>query len=146
MRALLCDSGPLIATFNDRDREFARCARLLAEWDGRVLVPEPVLGEVCSFLRNNVRNGPTLEVQFLEAMITKSGDYEIVSPVQEDRLRAAELAKRLVSGPLGYVDGIVLAMAERLKITDIATVDYKFLGMANPVSRLRPLRWVLQES
>jgi predicted nucleic acid-binding protein len=71
---------------------------------------------------------------------------EIISPVQEDRLRAADLAKRLVSGPLGYVDGIVLAMAERLKITDIATVDYKFLGMANPVSRLRPLRWVLQES
>ncbi|MFC5825788.1 type II toxin-antitoxin system VapC family toxin [Nonomuraea insulae] len=145
MRSLLCDSGPLIATFNDRDKEFSRCSRLLAEWPGRLVIPEPVLGEVCGFLRNNVRNGPTLEVQFLEAVSSSTGDVEIVSPVHEDRVRAIELSKRLMSGPLGYVDGIVLAMAERLKISDIATVDYKFLGMAGPVSRLRPLSWVLQE-
>ncbi|MEO3796419.1 hypothetical protein ABGB14_40005 [Nonomuraea sp. B10E15] len=111
-------------------------------------MPEPVLGEVCGFLRNNVRNGPTLEVQFLEAVESHShgGDFEIVSPVPVDRARATELSKRLVSGPLGYVDGIVLAMAERLKIPDIATVDYKFPGMASPVSRLRPLCRVLQET
>ncbi|MEV4115254.1 PIN domain-containing protein [Nonomuraea sp. NPDC049695] len=145
MKPLLCDSGPLIATFNDGDREFIRCSRLLAEWQGQVIIPEPVLAEVCGFLRNNVRNGPALEVLFLEAMSSKDGDFEIVAPVPEDRVRATELSKRLVSGPLGYVDGIVLAMAERLKIPDIATVDYKFLGMASPVSRLKPLRWVLQE-
>jgi hypothetical protein len=43
------------------------------------------------------------------------------------------------------VDSIVLAMAERLREPAIASVDFKFLGMATPVCRLQPLRWVLQE-
>jgi hypothetical protein len=39
----------------------------------------------------------------------------------------------------------VLAMAERLGVPDIASVDFKFQGMAAPVSTIKPLRWVLQE-
>jgi predicted nucleic acid-binding protein len=71
--------------------------------------------------------------------------FEIVDPTLEDRARAAELSAQLVSGPLGYVDGIVLALAERLREPAIASVDFKFLGMATPVCSLQPLRWVLQE-
>jgi uncharacterized protein len=143
--ALLCDSGPLIATFNVRDLNHERCVRLLANWRGRLLVPEPVLGETCNFLRNNVRNGPALEVRFLDAVSRGTESFEVVNPTSEDRARAAELSAQLVSGPLGYVDGIVLAMAERLREPAIASVDFKFLGMATPVCRLQPLRWVLQE-
>ncbi|WP_236795871.1 hypothetical protein [Amycolatopsis sp. GM8] len=80
------------------------------------------------------------------ALLIGSGDFVIVDPVDSDRSRATELARQLVTGPLGYVDGIVLAMAERMQVAHIATVDFKFLGMASPVSRLRPLRRVLQES
>lgn len=145
MTALLCDSGPLIATFNGRDTNHERCVRLLAAWRGRLLVPEPVLGETCNFLRNNVRNGPALEVRFLDALTRGTEAFEVVNPTNEDRVRAAELSAQLVSGPLGYVDGMVLAMAERLREPAIASVDFKFLGMATPVCRLRPLRWVLQE-
>jgi predicted nucleic acid-binding protein len=143
--ALLCDSGPLIATFNVRDLHHDRCVRLLADWPGRLLIPEPVLGETCNFLRNNVRNGPALEVSFLQAVTRRTGSFEIVDPVDADRSRAAELSGQLVSGPLGYVDGIVLALAERLTEPNIATVDFKFLGMATPICRMKPLRWVLQE-
>jgi predicted nucleic acid-binding protein len=146
VRSLLCDSGPLIATFNDRDRYYDRCLRLLSEWPGPLLIPEPVLGETCNFLRNHVRGGPALEVQFLAALTRGGNGFTIVDPTDADRVRAADLAGKLVSGPLGYVDGIVLAMAERLSVADIATVDFKFLGMATPVSRLKPLRWVLQEN
>lgn len=97
-------------------------------------------------MRNHIRNGPALEVQFLSAITRGGNGFSVIDPNDADRSRAAELAAQLVSGPLGYVDGIVLAMAERLGIADIATVDFKFLGMATPVSRLKPLRWVLQES
>lgn len=145
MTALLCDSGPLIATFNARDVNHERCVRLLAEWRGRLLIPEPVLGETCNFLRNNVRNGPSLEVRFLDAVIRGTDAFEIIDPTLEDRARAAELSAQLVSGPLGYVDAMVLALAERLHEPAIASVDFKFLGMATPVCRLQPLRWVLQE-
>lgn len=145
MTALLCDSGPLIATFNVRDVNHERCVRLLAEWPDRLLIPEPVLGETCNFLRNSVRNGPALEVRFLDAVTRGTEAFQIVDPTNEDRTRAAELSAQLVSGPLGYVDAIVLALAERLREPAIASVDFKFLGMATPVCRLQPLRWVLQE-
>jgi predicted nucleic acid-binding protein len=72
--------------------------------------------------------------------------FDIADPTVEDRRRAAELVKQLVAAPLGYVDATVIAIAERLKICDIATVDFKFLGMASQVSRIKPLRFVLQET
>jgi predicted nucleic acid-binding protein len=119
--------------------------RLLAEWPGRLLVPEPVLGETCNFLRNNVPNGAAAEIRFLRAILDERGDFDIVDPVPEDRRRAVELANRLATAPVGYVDAMVIAMAERLRVPHIATIDYKMVGMMNPVCRLQPLRWVLQE-
>jgi len=119
--------------------------RLLAGWQGRVIIPEPVLGETCNFLRNHLRNGPSVEIGFLRA-VTIPGDFRIVDPTHEDRIRATEVADRLVAAPLGYVDGMIIAMAERLGTPDIATLDFKMVGMTNPLSKLKPLNWVLQET
>ena len=146
MTRLLCDSGPLIATFNKKESQHQRCVRLLAEWPGRLLVPEPVLGETCNFLRNNVPRGAAAEIRFLHAMLDERGDFDIIDPVPEDRRRAVELADRLATALVGYVDAMVIAIAERLRVPHIATIDYKMVGMMNPVCRLQPLHWVLQES
>ena len=146
MTRLLCDSGPLIATFNKKESQHQRCVRLLAEWPGRLLVPEPVLGETCNFLRNNVPRGAAAEIRFLHAMLDERGDFDIIDPVPEDRRRAVELADRLATAPVGYVDAMVIAIAERLRVPHIATIDYKMVGMMNPVCRLQPLHWVRQES
>jgi predicted nucleic acid-binding protein len=105
-----------------------------------------VLGETCDFLRNGVRRGAELESRFLNAMTRNGGGFEIVDTTHEDRLRAAELVTKLVIGPLGYADATLIAISERLGIADIATVDFKLLGMASPVSRLKALRWMLRES
>ena len=145
MTRLLCDSGPLIATLNKKESQHQRCVRLLAEWPGRLLVPEPVLGETCNFLRNNVPRGAAAEIRFLHAMLDERGDFDIIDPVPEDRRRAVELADRLATAPVGYVDAMVIAIAERLRVPHIATIDYKMVGMMNPVCRLQPLHWVLQE-
>ncbi len=146
MKALLCDSGPLIATYVRDDTHHDRCIRLLAAWSGKLLIPEPVLGETCNFLRNNVRSGAALEARFLEALTSGSGDFEIVNPTGEDRARATWLVRRLVAAPLGYVDATIIAMAENLKITDVATTDLKFVGVAHGVTRIRPLAWPFQDS
>jgi len=146
MRELLCDSGPLIAIFDRSDRYHQSCMQLLTEWPGRLLIPEPVLTETCGFLRYNVRNGPALELQFLEAIMDGGPGYAIVDPTDDDRRRAADLVRQLVAAPLGYVDATVLAMAERLKIGEIATIDFKFIGMGSRVSAIKPIRWVVQEN
>lgn len=81
MNRLLCDSGPLIATFN-----------------------------------KNVPHGAAAEIRFLDAILDERGDFDIVDPVPEDRRRAVELANRLVAAPVGYVDAMVIAIAERLRV------------------------------
>ena len=68
---------------------------------GRLLVPEPVLGETCNFLRNNVPRGAAAEIRFLHAMLDERGDFDIIDPVPEDRRRAVELADRLATAPVG---------------------------------------------
>lgn len=106
MKQLLCDTGALIATYDRGDLHHARCVHFLTAWDGALLVPEPVLGETCDFLHNHVRNGPARDVTLLEALTDTDGDFDIVDPTPADRLRATGPARRLVSGPLGYVGGI----------------------------------------
>jgi hypothetical protein len=41
---------------------------------------------------------------------------------------------------------MVIATAERLKISNIAAVDFKFLGMASQISLIKPLHFVRQET
>ena len=66
-------------------------------------------------------------------MLDERGDFDIIDPVPEDRRRAVELADRLATAPVGYVDAMVIAIAERLRVPHIATIDYKMVGMMNPV-------------
>lgn len=125
MRQLLIDSGPLIATYSPGDIHHERCVTLLSDWPGELVIPEPVLAETCGFLRHNLRRGGLYEADLLEHVALGTGDFTVTMPTAEDLRRSAELVRRMTSAPLGYVDAIVIAMAERLHITDVATVDTK---------------------
>ena len=49
-----------------------------------------------------------------------------------DWLRIAELVATYRNLPLGTVDASVVAAAERLGVTDIATVDRRHFGVVRP--------------
>ncbi|QSB16393.1 type II toxin-antitoxin system VapC family toxin [Natronosporangium hydrolyticum] len=44
---IVVDTGPLVAALNSDDKDHERCLRLLETHQGRLLVPGPVLTEVC---------------------------------------------------------------------------------------------------
>jgi len=46
--------------------------------------------------------------------------------------RIAELVEQYVSLPLGIVDAAVIAIAERLNLTEVATVDRKHFSIVRP--------------
>ncbi|MFC7381231.1 type II toxin-antitoxin system VapC family toxin [Sphaerisporangium rhizosphaerae] len=145
MKELLIDSGPLIATYSPGDVHHVRCSRLLASWPGPVVVPEPVLVETCGFVRNNFRRGADYEAQLLDHMSSGSGPFKVVMTTHEDLLRVAQLVRQMANAPMGYVDAAVIAMAERLHITDVATVDTKLVGMSVSVSKIKPISWLLPD-
>jgi uncharacterized protein len=52
--------------------------------------------------------------------------------MEADIPRIAELVEKYVSLPLGIVDAAVIATAERLGLTEVATVDRKHFSIVRP--------------
>ena len=61
-----------------------------------------------------------------------SGAFTIECVPAGDWLRIAELVAIYRDLPLGTVDASVIAAAERLGITDVATVDRRRFGVGRP--------------
>ncbi|HET8659889.1 MAG TPA: PIN domain-containing protein [Micromonosporaceae bacterium] len=116
---IICDTGPLVAALNRKDADHARCVDLLERHSGPLLVPSPVLAEVCYFLESRV--GPEGEATFLAAVA--DGELQLVDLTRDDLRRMVELVRTYADFPLGAVDASVMAVAERHNCTAIATLD-----------------------
>ena len=93
-----------------------------------LLLPTLVITEVAYLV--GTRLGSRAEVRFLGDLA--AGDF-IVEPVADgDWLRIAELVARYSDLPLGTVDGSIVAAAERLGITQVATFDHRHFSVVRP--------------
>jgi uncharacterized protein len=91
-------------------------------------VPTLVVSEVAYLL--GTRLGWEAEVRFLGDLA--SGDL-VLEPVHAaDPVRMAELVARYSDLPLGTVDASVVAAAERLNLSEIATTDRRHFGVVRP--------------
>jgi uncharacterized protein len=125
---LLCDTGVLLAVGNVKDQAHHACLGLLRQADGPLLIPSPVLGEIGYLLQSRV--GPRAEVDFLKSF----GDdgFHIAELEDQDIPRMAELVETYIDLPLGIVDAAVIAVAERLRLTEIATLDHRHFTVVRP--------------
>jgi predicted nucleic acid-binding protein len=125
---LLCDTGVLLAAGNIKDHAHLPCLKLLREAEGPLLGPAPVMGEIGYLLQSRV--GPDAEVTFLRSF---GGDgFHVVELEDDDIERMAELVETYVDLPLGIVDAAVIAIAERLKLAEVATLDYRHFNVVRP--------------
>jgi predicted nucleic acid-binding protein len=86
------------------------CTDLLEGHPGPLLVPSPVVAEVCYMVESRV--GSAAEAQFLRSLA--SGELELAELTRSDLARMAEMVKRYADLPLGAADASVIAIAERL--------------------------------
>ncbi|HZW99492.1 MAG TPA: PIN domain-containing protein [Trueperaceae bacterium] len=125
---IVIDTGPLVAALNADDKDHERCVRLLETHQGRLLVPAPVLTEVCWLLERE--QGAQAEALFLEALAR--GELDLVAVTAGDLQRMAELVRQYADLPLGAVDASVIAVAERLAVTEVATLDVRHFTVVRP--------------
>jgi predicted nucleic acid-binding protein len=92
------------------------------------LVPSLVITEVAYLLASRLGWQP--EVRFLGDLA--SGNFALEPVHAADLLRIAELVARYHDLPLGTVDASVIAAAERIGVTDIATLDHRHFGVVRP--------------
>lgn len=91
-------------------------------------MPSLVITEVTYLLATRLGWQP--EVRFLGDLAAGTFALEPVHP--GDLLRMAELVARYHDLPLGTVDASVIAAAERLGITEIATLDHRHFSVVRP--------------
>lgn len=125
---LLADTGPLVAVANSRDQHHQACRELLETHPGPILVPAPVIVEVCQLLQS--RQGTQAEAAFLASL--GAGELDVITLSPADYTRASQLVTQYADLPLGAVDACVIAVAETLGAADIATLDHRHFTVVRP--------------
>ena len=110
------------------DAHHAASLELLETHPGPLLVPTLVVTEATYLV--GTRLGWQAEVRFLGDLAAGLLTPEPVDP--SDLLRIAELVARYHDLPLGSVDASVVAAAERLGVTTIATTDRRHFAVVRP--------------
>ncbi|MEV0029275.1 PIN domain-containing protein [Nocardia sp. NPDC050793] len=126
---IVCDTGPLLAVANKHDSEHAACTAALAKVTRPLIIPALVVSEVCYMLG---RLGPQVEAAFLRSLALATGELHVESHTPTDYARMADLVVKYGSFPLGAADASVVAVAERLGVTRIATLDHRHFRQVVP--------------
>ena len=128
---ILCDTGPIVAAALGDDDRHHECVELFTGLHlarRRLLVPGTVVAEVGYLLARNA--GARVESLFLQALA--DGDFEPVDLQSRDYRRAAELVQIYADLPLGTTDATVIALAERLDVDEVATLDRRHFTVVRP--------------
>ncbi|WP_433439419.1 type II toxin-antitoxin system VapC family toxin [Nonomuraea sp. CA-141351] len=127
MTAVLLDTGPLIAVVDRDDKHHASCVRLLERLDGPLLLPSTILIEAGWTINRHM--GASVHAQFLDLVIE---EFELVNLIPQDVLRMAELVRVYRDARLDPADVSVVAIAERLAIAHIVTLDRRDFSLIRP--------------
>lgn len=125
---VVVDTGPLIALADVDDEHHQKCVGWFDHFSGSVIVPASVVVEVCWLLGRRV--GPAAEAAFLAGLT--GDDPRIEALVSADYERASLLVERYADLDLGFVDASVVAVAERLRIDTVATINRRDFHVVRP--------------
>lgn len=128
---IICDTGPLVAVALSNDAHHLPCINLFNELHAagrKLLVPATVTAEVGYLL--NREAGSRVESLFLRSIA--AGDFAAVDLTAEDYARMSELVAKYGDLPLGTTDASVIAVAERLELTEVATLDWRHFHVVRP--------------
>ncbi|MGH9937673.1 MAG: type II toxin-antitoxin system VapC family toxin [Blastocatellia bacterium] len=126
--AIIADTGALLA-MSDEDDDYHRIVvRFITSIKEAVIVPSPVVGELCYMLLENL--GTEAELNFLRSLAKREMLLEHFT--HHDLDRAIEILEQYRDAEFGVVDALTMAMAERLKIKTILTIDRRDFSLFRP--------------
>lgn len=128
MKPCLMDSGFLYALIDDADEHSNSVKNSLREVYEEVILPVPAVTETAYFLSKNL--GVEALAKFLDDLPEMNLLFE--TPTAEDYKRAAEILRKYNDANIDFVDACIVAIAERLNITKILTVDRRHFGIFKP--------------
>jgi predicted nucleic acid-binding protein len=124
----IVDSGFLYALINsreDRHRDVAEIVELLEE---PMILPISALTEVCYMIGRDL--GPTELAAFVQNLA--DGDLILEGLTRDDLQRIAGVLAKYADARVDFVDATIVALAERLNVTRILTLDRRHFELFRP--------------
>jgi len=123
----LLDTGFLLAVLDADDRHHEACSAALQQ-ESQPLLPDVVLPELGYMTLRDL--GYPVWVRFLRSIVADELPLERTAP--EDLDRTAEILEMYSDTKVDFVDSVIVAMAERLKVERIFTVDRRHFSLFRP--------------
>jgi len=124
----LLDSGFLYGFIDEADEHHEAVSEALREIRQPIVLPVPAITEVAYFVSKNL--GIKALANFVDEI--SETDFILETPLAEDYKRAADILRKYNDANIDFVDAVIVAIAERLDITSILTVDRRHFGAFKP--------------
>jgi predicted nucleic acid-binding protein len=124
----LVDTSSLLAIADRRDAGHLTVTRLLLDLPDELIVPVSVLPEADYLITERV--GSLVAIRVLEGIARKEMKLEQVT--NADLIRSLELMRQYADSNIGFVDASIVAVAERLNIRKVITLDRRHFGPIRP--------------
>lgn len=129
--SVIADSNFLYALYNAKEAFHREAMSFVSHNTETLLVPNVALPEVCYLLTRDI--GYVGMHRFLEYFARVNVQLESIS--MDDLYRVREIAIVYADAQFDIVDCCIMAIAERLHITRIATFDRRDFGIFRPRHR-----------
>lgn len=124
----IVDTSALMALVRAREPQHASVVQAISTEPGLLVVPLTVVVEASQLIAR--RLGAAAEADWLSRLL--SGRWVIEPSPVADLARAAELIAQYRDADLGLVDATIVAMAERLGVVRLYTLDRRDFGIVRP--------------
>ncbi len=124
---LLIDTGIFVAAADRTEPRHIACAALLRN-EADLAVTSSTIPEAAWLIET--RLGPPAEARFLN--LISSTRFTIIELTHNDYQRAISLINTYTDLGLGFVDASIIAVAERLSETTIATLNHRDFAVVRP--------------
>lgn len=125
---ILIDSSFLYALLDNRNSKYRVATALLSTTPARYLIPYVVLTET-AFLFSRSGGVPAV-LRFFDGLLAIQAEFEPI--LKADLHRARDIMALYWDSKLDFVDCCIMAISERLNITQVCTFDRRDFGMFRP--------------
>ncbi|MGF1515543.1 MAG: type II toxin-antitoxin system VapC family toxin [Elainellaceae cyanobacterium] len=127
MERVIADTGFVVALANRSDNRHGDVAQIYLQYP-HILLPQLVLVEVAYLVGRDA--GIATTVELLRSLTTSR--FEQISVTDDDVERAANILEQYMDSKVDFVDACIMAIAERLNIKTILTIDQRDFRLFRP--------------
>jgi hypothetical protein len=123
----IADTGFVVALLNDRDRQHRAVVQVYQQ-QGWIALPQTVLAEVAYMLHKHTSTAQV--VRWLRSF--RESRFQVMSLSSADLDRVADILEQYHDSRIDFVDASVMAVAERLGLCRVLTLDRRDFGLFRP--------------